>query len=481
MTNQKRNILFVNHNWGGGTEKHVEDLVKCFREEDEFAIFFAKLTEDGIYIHEFLANGVTQSYFFRYNLEINPISSLIFKEPNTLFRLVCNIFKIDLIHFHHFLHTGNLFSVISPFEVPYVVTLHDYFSVCPTINLLNTKGVFCGACLPNSDQSDEYFGCMRKLKLAPKYLFEHRLLYLKVLKASKRIFIPSISMENYISKVFGSFPSLRVFEHGHEKLVKVDGTKSIFLPEKYGKKLKILLLGNITDHKGLKILKGICSEKKVLNFCEFELWGSTPSRIPNVIYRGNYTQETIHQILTENQYDISLQLSITAESFSYTISELVQNRIPVICFNLGAQAERILRYKAGWVIESMDKNSLILKLVELNQKRDQIDYVKKTMDVESLNSMAAMKSFYKKEYLEVMDGNLDETKLDNDFKISDVSGFLASASLEYKNKSSKFKSTLKFKILDGLKTLLKLCYFSLKAIHLKIVNRKSFIKGFRIV
>ena len=67
--------------------------------------------------------------------------------------------------------------------------------------------------------------------------------------------------------------------------------------------------------------------------------------------------------MEENLIDIILIPSICPETFSYTISEAMEMGLPVACFNIGAQAERVSKYSKGLVLNKIDARKTIDEIV----------------------------------------------------------------------------------------------------------------------
>lgn len=402
----KRRVLMVTHPWGGGTEKNVRELIFAFQNEMDpcpFEFRIATLTDSGIHLERFTQNANIEEFFFPYSFSVSSNNVSSFKSPMDQLLRIVEVFSIDMIHFHHFVFSGDILEIVPHIAIPYVVTLHDYYSICPTVNLLNTDGNFCYACDPILDQTTEYMACMRKLKLSPEVLFLHREKFSNFFERAAAIVLPNSSMETYIRKIFERLPNLRVIEHGQmsqpsfkiEDSVNIQ-TASVISRDK--KRLNVLLLGNITYHKGLKILAELCNDKFCKEFIKFDLLGSSHKRIPNVCYLGPYSSTDVHSLISENEYDFSLQLSITAESFSYTISELILSRIPIICFDLGAQAERVRRLNAGWVVEEISVKTLLKKIQYLFENQKEILRIKFLMKVGEISSLKKMQSEYSEVY-----------------------------------------------------------------------------------
>lgn len=76
-----------------------------------------------------------------------------------------------------------------------------------------------------------------------------------------------------------------------------------------------------------------------------------------VSYFGEYKCENLQEIIEDNEVSIVVFPFLVPETFSYVISELMLMDIPIICFNLGAQAEKISNYSKG--IIAKDRINLI--------------------------------------------------------------------------------------------------------------------------
>lgn len=391
-------ILFVNHSYGGGTEKNVNDLANALVKNYEWiSVVVATVGTDEVGISVYKRNKVLKKYsflIFEKNQYLNSSENI-----KSVLLDIIKLFSIKLIHFHHFVFLKDFSLDLNEISLPYFVTLHDYFFVCPTVNLINTKGRFCSGCIPEEDSSYEFRSCMMQLNKEPEYLSKHRIFFENILSNASKVILPNESMLPILLKIFSNFRNYSVIEHG----VDIKEGSTLNRLQRFDKKIKILLIGDLSNHKGFEIIKEICSDNNVLRFCEFELWGKTFHRLPNVKYRGVYDSKTLTNIFEANDYDLSLQLSITAESYSYTISELIANRIPIICFNLGAQAERVTRFNAGWVVSEIDSKQVIRLLLKLAEDRSLIKFKKESIKSEDLISVSEMA----KKYMEIYVGFID--------------------------------------------------------------------------
>ena len=77
---------------------------------------------------------------------------------------------------------------------------------------------------------------------------------------------------------------------------------------------------------------------------------------------GRYNVNKLDKIIEEQGISTVLFPSICPETFSYTVSELIHVGVPIACFNLGAQAEKVSSYKFGEIISSDNNESIFNSL-----------------------------------------------------------------------------------------------------------------------
>ena len=74
---------------------------------------------------------------------------------------------------------------------------------------------------------------------------------------------------------------------------------------------------------------------------------------------GAYTRGAIPRLTLENDIDVFLIPSIWPETFSYTTEEIMHMQMPVMCFDIGAPAERVKKYDKGYIIPEISAQSII--------------------------------------------------------------------------------------------------------------------------
>jgi glycosyltransferase involved in cell wall biosynthesis len=78
------------------------------------------------------------------------------------------------------------------------------------------------------------------------------------------------------------------------------------------------------------------------------LEGSCDSNI--VSQTGSYERSELVEKIEGSGANVFLFPSVWPETFSYVTQELMCLDVPIVCFDLGAPAERVRQYAKGWVI-----------------------------------------------------------------------------------------------------------------------------------
>ena len=72
---------------------------------------------------------------------------------------------------------------------------------------------------------------------------------------------------------------------------------------------------------------------------------------------AHYKRNEMPDIVERNGINIAFFSSVWPETFSYVTQELMEMEVPIVCYNLGAPAERVASYERGLVIPEMTVES----------------------------------------------------------------------------------------------------------------------------
>jgi len=354
----KLRILQVLHNpirsgHIGGTEFHVDDLVSG---SDEDHVILSTVDDVPVVQH----GDVT-------GLKPFPITSTAVTTHDWIRPLLST--GIDVIHVHHlaglgFQRVAALLDGASRCEIPLVFTAHDYFALCPGIQLRDAEsGVAC-----RSDVGQACPGCDRvsvELVGGPRDIWRNQW---RSLLADCTVVAPSQAAAERHRAVWGSLPRLEVIPHGLERSpVDLSGSTDLAGPDGVSRSMpvKIAVIGYGGAHKGDRELAAIIEHLSGRGF-EWHLFGReapTPTADDpdggatlreDVVHHGYYQRDQITRLLADGSFTAALTLPNWPETFSYTLSEAWLAGLFVFASDQGAIAERIAATGAGVVLSSDD-------------------------------------------------------------------------------------------------------------------------------
>lgn len=373
---KKNNILFVTHNWGGGTEKHILDLVDFLEKENIFTIFLHpdKKDESKGTLSSSAVDDTPNLISINFNKNIIPFAKTLKK------------LGVKHIHIHSFVNFSlvaiNFIIAISKrLNIRYDYTVHDYHCICPRINLIDDTGMYCGE--PETASCEL---CIEHFKSTTKTaVWLWRQTYERLLNNARKIFVPhedvKIRLQNYFKDVdFTVRPHFELTESvSHLKNTPISYVNNA---------RKVLLIGAIGQHKGSIILRDTAIAAKKFNFpLEFIVLGYTDrddelNNIGNITILGRYNEGTGCQIASDINADLAWFPSIWPETFSFTLSMAFKCNLFSVCFDFGAIAARIhnLNFGKALPVSYMLHPNLIAKfLTTTDLQKDSSSIATKTI------------------------------------------------------------------------------------------------------
>lgn len=262
----------------------------------------------------------------------------------------------DIVHIQHLMGLPlALLRVIAARQIPYVVTLHDYWWVCANAQLLtNYDETIC-------DGPRAYLNCARCAlvragagalypaipALAGLMTWRNRRLRAILLEAAS-IIAPSAFVRRWYASAFSHSDIVQrvtVIPHGIEPPLSVDQTPYLDLHQ--GPR-RVAYIGGLTQQKGVHIVVEAFREMEGAT----ELWiagdeTADPDYIhrlrtlaaSNVRFLGKLSRAEVWNTLA--QVDVVVVPSLWYETFSLIVREAFAASVPVIVSDLGALAEAV--------------------------------------------------------------------------------------------------------------------------------------------
>ena len=337
-------LLFVAHQLGGGTEKHVRDLA-CLLEH-QFEVLILRPDREYKATLEWARRGEGFKLYFTIPTNFHD-----------LFKLLQQM-KVVRVHFHHLIGHHPLIALLpQKLQVPYDYTLHDYFPICPQFNLTLPDGRYCGE--PDVD------GCNACIQERPSQwrldITAWRSYFGDLLVNAERVIGPS---QDVIDRIKKYLPEAN-FVH---------------LPHSESQIIKVLVLGMMSPAKGALQLESCARDAKkrnlplsfrVLGFPHYEklpmgIIGSSEPDLP-LAFSGPYSDTSLPALIASEKADIVYFPAQWPETYSYTLSAALNSKLPIVAPKLGAFIERLSNhpnaYLVEWATPPQTVNDLLLDIV----------------------------------------------------------------------------------------------------------------------
>ncbi|HSQ36458.1 MAG TPA: glycosyltransferase, partial [Acidimicrobiia bacterium] len=348
---QRRRVLYLIHNrlWSGvigGSELHLSDLVESLGDRvDPLVVSFDDAGRGTVQWRP------EEGTVLQFPLEFGGAS-----EPQAwVHRLLAT--GIDLIHIQHTMRVPMAFvdalldrAMLQ--EIPVAWTLHDYYPLCPSAQLLDAE---TGAPCTSLEDGPPCAGCEeRARRIAGLFVPEWRDVHRFLLRRARLLIAPSEAARDVLVNSFPELASsVSVIPHG------VPAGEPL-PPRADSPGRQVAVLGYGGRHKGDGLLEQVIDtlvENEVTwHFFGRERFGTRPRR--QVVLHGTYRREDLPRLLAEAGIDLVLLLSPWAETYSYTLSEAWRLGLPVAGSNLGAIGERIRAHGGGVTVDPWDPSAV---------------------------------------------------------------------------------------------------------------------------
>lgn len=390
LDNKRKNLLYLVQadfrkdadDHFGGTQLHVKDLTEVFRQE--FNVFVAARDQDCLNLTAYVDEA---EYRFRFYIGKAPdypeFRSEFFAR---LYGKLLDALRISLVHIHH---TKDLTQELS-YEarkrgLPVIVTLHDYFTICPGIKLMDCKGTICDGKPEKAfctECQKRTAGISERLEYLPVWQEEHR----KVLALSDCLVTPSESARKVFLSAYPELSSMiRVIPHGVKPMKREKRTGS--------GKLHVAFIGGLSREKGAALsCRLIKNGPRDVEWFLFGVWGYSELSLMekrNYTKTGLYERDDLPALMEQYQIDVACILPVWPETYCYTLSEAIMCKVPVIATDIGALGERMRKMDCGWLVSvehAYEETLEIIKRIrdkgpEYQKKRDAVAGLKlKTLE-----------------------------------------------------------------------------------------------------
>jgi glycosyltransferase involved in cell wall biosynthesis len=289
--------------------------------------------------------------------------------------------KPDIVHIVHPLRTAILAKIYKERGMPILMTLTDYWTICPKVQLLKTNYLLCNGI-------DEQHKCSESCAYPAEQIEKRAKQTEKLFAYADQITVPS-GLVKHVFEMNNLGEKVRVVNHGLDyKYFKKTNNK------KYCEKDKITFayIGPVFRHKGVDLLIESFTKTTPKNIT-LRIYGSAfhetgyydelkkkASCDGRISFMGGFNHDTLSDIL--NDIDIAVFPSIWYETYCLALAEALAHRVPVITSNtVGSGLEFIKDGVNGFIFDFRDPTKLT-KIIDrigedtyiLNELKENISY-----------------------------------------------------------------------------------------------------------
>lgn len=261
----------------------------------------------------------------------------------------------DVIHAGHLMRVHEFINTARGMKIPYLVTLTDFWLICPNVTLINSNGDLCRGPGVN--------GCLEACPALPESIMSSRFAEARtILSGARKVVSPSVFLGSLFRRVMEPL-EVAVINHG------MSYSRIRKNRKKYRQNDPVIFCyaGSLNEHKGVHLLirafKEIASGKAVL-----KIYGSGPdpsyvNKLHEMVagdqrieFCGVYSEEATGDIFAG--IDVAVIPSLWYENYPLVLHEALACSVPVVASGIGGMAEKITDGSNGYTFPVGDVGAL---------------------------------------------------------------------------------------------------------------------------
>ena len=414
--NLKRILYILHSGMTGGTFHSTMDLLNNLYET--YDIFVLGAENDSLRLYSFLKGKLKLIRIFNRNFKlrissddtttiINKWSAKDFHDSWTTYVYfeILTKYNIDIIHIMHLInHSFDLPQVAKKLGIPIILSIHDFYFLCPFYTLLDENKKYCEAKC-NQNQKNCYMPWNILEDINSKEIISMWRENVSNMFSYIDFFI---APHNTIKGLFFSVYNNRKIINENNFIIIEPGrdfpniTRTYYEIPSKDTPIKILCLANNLDSlKGANIIKEI-KKQDYNNLIEFHFLGNCKENLSAYgVDHGRYERDEIYDKIYEIKPSFIGIFSISPESYCHTLSEAWSCHIPVIGSNIGVVNDRIIKNNGGWVIDINNPSGIYESIINISKSLDSYQNIVKNLKTMNFKSTSEMANEYVKIYNKV--------------------------------------------------------------------------------
>lgn len=305
----------------------------------------------------------------------------------------------DLLHIAHSMRLSEFVLAAGRLSIPYLVTMTDFFLMCPRCTLFTEKRTLCMG--PEHGEA-----CAVSCQSYPSDVIRERLKAGKIilLNAAKLV-APSRFLGHLFKREF-PFIAPRVIPYGIDyNRIKVNRRKYTGTED-----FVILFAGQLDFHKGVHVLIDAVRRVKAGNL-RLKIYGAGPlaavrhfkdqaSHDSRIEFCGVYGEDVIGDVFS--QADVIAIPSMWHENNTIVMREAIASHLPALVSNAGGMVEKIRDGYNGFVFRMGDSQDLQRVIEQLLSNPELLTRVRNNLLRSTLISVEQEAFAYEQEYQQIL-------------------------------------------------------------------------------
>ncbi|HTB47184.1 MAG TPA: glycosyltransferase [Acetobacteraceae bacterium] len=339
-------VLMLTHRLGGGVRRHIDELVA--RLAGRANVLLLQASNRGTALSAPALGG-------------GPLLSLPAARMDELAEVLRSA-AVSRAHVHHLMGIDlDARALIHLLGVPFDVTVHDYYALCPQVNLLPwPEQYYCGEPGPA--------GCNACITDRPSYgakdILSWRRRHGWLFVEADRVLCPS---EDTRARLERHGVDGRAIVVPHEAVA--PGPWVMTPPPPKGRKLRIAVLGVLADQKGAQTVIALAEAMDAATI-ELHLIGYPEEKLPEtvegrIVVSGKYAEPYLPNLLAQVKPHVVWFPAHWPETYSYTLSAAIEAGLPVVAARIGSFVERLQGRPLTWLADPRASTEEWLRCFEL--------------------------------------------------------------------------------------------------------------------
>ncbi len=326
-------ILFVSHGLGGGVDRHIEILAETLRGRANLLLLQPSERGDLISAPSLPGHGACAIPAERTEALVQVLASA----------------GVSRVHVHHVMGLDlDLRALIRGLGVPFDVTVHDWFLLCPQVNLLpHLDGQYCG--------EPGQAACNACIAERPSHgareILHWRASHSWLLREAERILCPSEDARHRMIRYgWGERAILAPHEPAPQRPWMVRPSRPAA-----DEPLRVAILGVLAAQKGAASVLSLAEATEPAEI-DLRLIGYPEHPLPRGARRrikvtGPYEDAALPGLLAKARPHVAWFPAQWPETWSYTLSAAIDAGLPIVAARIGAFPERLAGRPLTWLVD----------------------------------------------------------------------------------------------------------------------------------